>query len=1331
MGRVVADLLIKIGADNSGAKKGLAEVDDQIGASVARSKAASVGLIAVGGAIATGIGFAVKAAATFEQGMSGVQAAITGLDSSQMAKLSDEALRIGETTTQSATGAAQAMEILGKAGVSYTEIMDGAAQAAVNLAEATGEQLPQAAESLAGMINLWEGMDPGRAADIFTQGMNQSSATMSEFQTGIIRMSPLIAATGMSFEDAAAQIAFFNQMGVPAAEVGTSMTRIFTDVTQPIGAAADGLAALGIEAYDLNGNFVGMPSIFDQVIKSTAGMTAEQRDLALGLAFSDDAMDLLNLAIKNGTGNYDEIRASMDETGVAAEASAIRLDNLAGDIEGLRGVVESAAIAVGNTFLLPLRLIVKGISTVVAAFNKLPKSVKQIIAIAAGAGAALLLLAGALGLVASSGATFGAGFALIGAAVGLVLSPVMLLIAALGVLAFAFSGPLGAGIEEIGDRLGEFMDDIGDVYDRLREGTLVYDEFNDAWVRLDDGASVANAAIRAFGSALEDLVGIEMSDFFFNLAEAVDAALASFQNFMDLGLNPISAAIGAFGSALSSLSGGEGPLFDIGEGLQQLVMAIDDFITAAADLDIQGMLDAAFDIGEITIDIALAVGELTWGGIKSGIGNLTDWVKGKILGEGALTGNDATGSPTGPGFTTIEDISLGDVGLYVLNLAWRGIKAGIGSISTWVKSRIIGQASLSGNDGTGSATGPGFTTIEDISLGDVAVYVANLAWGGIKSGFTNVVDFVREQLGIGDDGFGGSRGGEVYGTGMEYTTPPIVVNVLEWAKGTISDVWDDIEGWVTAEDVEPITVSPTANVGPPAEVNDSEWWDAIDTRMENEIGLDIDIQDWNARLVPLAGNLQIIDAVTGMDNFLEETIGIDIDIQDWKAELTGSGIVGAAPGVIQHIDDSLELMIGGIDIELQNPIKDIAGTVGGWLEPAVTTLQDWAGNIRGAWASVADAIRGPVDVIGASGFGGSRGSEVFGESIVIPWELDPAQPIDGMLNEAMAGVEVVVPVAFEVSSESTWDPRNPDWVMGHPVGNTGPNPGLGLMFQVDADTTPAETTIAEFTSQLATGATHRITFDADTGPAAIAYTDVMTWGGIWASTPFVGQFLGDTGGAAVAYTDVMTWGGIWGSSVHTGTFAGNTGPAAIAYTDVMTWGGIWAGSVFTSMLAADPGAAAAAFDYAYGLGYGWAGSVFTAYISVDTSGLDNAVFKAQWAASQIAAVLPHSPAKKGPLSVLPSFAYIGEIAARDLAGVGDLIAAAINPGDPAIPRFGARVPGRSRFGATGDGELPVRGGGVTQYNTYRIDRASFADGTDWDRFFAGKAREAAIASYEG
>jgi TP901 family phage tail tape measure protein len=383
--------------DTDQAQRNLRQLQGQIGGFANATDGAfsriatGTALLGVGAAVGRVFGAGISQAASFEQAMDGVAASLggvgtaAGITADQMTDLNDEALRIGETTSVGANEAAQAMTLLARAGVDVESILNGAAQAAVNLSEATGESLMQSAESIGAILNLFPQLEESRAADIFTNALNASNATLSEFQTGIARLAPAIVSTGMSFEEAAGLVAFFNSQGLSAAEVGTSLNSIFASLATPTAKQAQAMETLGISAYDAQGNFVGLPNILDQVGRATSKMTPQARDAALGLLFERDALDVVNLALERGPDAISDYIASMDETGTAAEASATRMDNLRGSLEELRGSIESVAIRLGSVLLPPLRLIVDAITVLVRAFGSLPVPLQ---AVAAGGGVA-------------------------------------------------------------------------------------------------------------------------------------------------------------------------------------------------------------------------------------------------------------------------------------------------------------------------------------------------------------------------------------------------------------------------------------------------------------------------------------------------------------------------------------------------------------------------------------------------------------------------------------------------------------------------------------------------------------------------------------------------------------------------------------------------------------------------------------------------------------------------------------------------------------------------------------------------------------------------------
>lgn len=146
------------------------------------------------------------------------------------------------------------------------------------------------------------------------------------------------------------------------------------------------------------------------------------------------------------------------------------------------------------------------------------------------------------------------------------------------------------------------------------------------------------------------------------------------------------------------------------------------------------------------------------------------------------------------------------------------------------------------------------------------------------------------------------------------------------------------------------------------------------------------------------------------------------------------------------------------------------------------------------------------------------------------------------------------------------------------------------------------------------------------------------------------------------------------------TFEADTGPVAVAFTEVEGWGDTWSKATFNATFGADNGPAAIAYTDAYGWGDTWGNAVFTARFSIDTSGLAVAEQAALSAVAFIDSIMPHSPAKRGPLKRLPRWGALfegigpaGDKAVNIVSGHAALIAGA----------FGASVQARALGGAGG------------------------------------------------
>lgn len=328
---------------------------------------------AAGAAAVAGLGAAaINAAAGFEQGLSNISA-VSGATAAEMGQISDLALRLGKDTSFSASQAAAGIEELIKGGVGVADVMDGAADATLNLAAAGGVDLATAAEISANalaMFNL-KGSDMAMVADQIAGAANASSLSVTDFKFSIAAAGSVMAASSQSIESTATAIALMGQAGIKGSDAGTSLKAAFNNLIPTTDKATAKMKELGIITADgvnqflnLDGSFRQTGEIAQVLQSSLAGLSDSQRTLALETIFGSDGMRAGIVLAKAGAEGFDAMAASMGKV-TAASVGAMRLDNLRGDMEQLSGSLETAGITLGTVFLPALRDLAQAATAVV------------------------------------------------------------------------------------------------------------------------------------------------------------------------------------------------------------------------------------------------------------------------------------------------------------------------------------------------------------------------------------------------------------------------------------------------------------------------------------------------------------------------------------------------------------------------------------------------------------------------------------------------------------------------------------------------------------------------------------------------------------------------------------------------------------------------------------------------------------------------------------------------------------------------------------------------------------------------------------------------------
>lgn len=355
------------------------------------------GLLLTGAAIAAGVGLAIKSFADFDAQMSQVKA-VSGASAAQMDQLRAAAIKAGQDTKYSASEAAKAETELAKVGISTADILGGALTGSLNLAAAGNLDLGRAAEISGQAMKIFglKGKDVGHIADALANGANKSAADVDTLAQALSQGGLVASQFGLDLDDTVGALALFADNALQGSDGGTALKTMLLRLTPTTKAAREEMKRIGLNAYDSTGKFVGLESVAGQLQKGLAGASDEQKNFSLQTIFGQDAIRGANVLLEQGATGLHKYVEGVKEQGAAARVAQINMDNLNGDIEQLKGSIETALIQSGSGANDVLRDMVQIVTGVVNAFGGLPQGLQSASLGFAAVTAAGLLTAGGL-----------------------------------------------------------------------------------------------------------------------------------------------------------------------------------------------------------------------------------------------------------------------------------------------------------------------------------------------------------------------------------------------------------------------------------------------------------------------------------------------------------------------------------------------------------------------------------------------------------------------------------------------------------------------------------------------------------------------------------------------------------------------------------------------------------------------------------------------------------------------------------------------------------------------------------------------------------------------
>lgn len=425
MATQVASIFAKVGADLTDFKRGMSVFERGIRRSSGLFKDFRTGIgqgigQAFGNAAINAVrGFgetitdAVSSAADFEQGIADIRA-IMGLTAEQTEELQGliSNLAVDPNLKVSAEEASATIAMLGRNGVSFADIMAGAARATILLANATGADFATAADVATDVMQQFdiEAKNMMGAVDQIAGVTRNSKFDINDYRLAIAQSGAVAAAVGVSFEDFNAVMAATASSFASGSDWGTSFKTFLQRLVPQSAEAAEKMRELGLYSgltgkefeaaaekvadireqisnldptsenyqkrlqdlkqelaavratmtegtsafFDANGEMKSMTEISDALRNAFSGLSDEQKISAASTIFGTDAMRMALSMAELGVGVIDEYKQRIGDTS-AEEMAAIRTDTLSAKWQNFNDIIAEYVRQIGAKFIGTLK----------------------------------------------------------------------------------------------------------------------------------------------------------------------------------------------------------------------------------------------------------------------------------------------------------------------------------------------------------------------------------------------------------------------------------------------------------------------------------------------------------------------------------------------------------------------------------------------------------------------------------------------------------------------------------------------------------------------------------------------------------------------------------------------------------------------------------------------------------------------------------------------------------------------------------------------------------------------------------------------------------------
>lgn len=312
---------------------------------------------AAGAALTAASGYVVKVGTAFESSMSNVKA-LSGASEQKFEALSAAAKEMGATTSKTAAQAADALGYMALAGWD-TQQMLGGLEPILRASEAGAMDLATCSDLVTDSMSAMgiQVDDLGHYLDVVAKAQSSSNTNMQQLLSAYVQCGGTLRNLNVDIEESATLLGVLANRGKKGEEAGTALNSIMVNLIGANRSAKTAMDALGVSAWDADGNFIGLTETLQLLIDrlNDPSVTAAEKNNFIAKIGGKTQMDTLQALL---TGVNEEAGALFetlsDCSGAAEDTAKTMQKNLTGALTMFTSALEGVGIEVYESFKEPL-----------------------------------------------------------------------------------------------------------------------------------------------------------------------------------------------------------------------------------------------------------------------------------------------------------------------------------------------------------------------------------------------------------------------------------------------------------------------------------------------------------------------------------------------------------------------------------------------------------------------------------------------------------------------------------------------------------------------------------------------------------------------------------------------------------------------------------------------------------------------------------------------------------------------------------------------------------------------------------------------------------------